>query len=29
MWLEWRANPAARYAKKISRQSTHSQSTIG
>lgn len=29
IWLEWRANPAARYAKKISRQSTDRQSTIG
>ena len=29
MWLEWRANPAARYAKKISRQSIHQQSTLG
>lgn len=33
MWLEWRANPAARYAKKLSRQTHHqttqSQSTIG
>ena len=29
MWLEWRANPASRYAKKISRQSTQRQSTIG
>ncbi len=29
MWLEWRANPAARYAKKLSRQSIHQQSTLG
>ncbi len=29
MWLEWRANPAARYAKKISRQPTHRQLTVG
>ena len=29
LWLEWRANPAARYAKKISRQSTHQPSTLG
>ncbi len=29
MWLEWRANPAARYAKQLSRQSTTRQSTLG
>ncbi len=29
MWLEWRANPAARYAKKLSHQSIDNQSVKG